>query len=119
MMTRLAPRFQNAMHFAERDQRLGEVLKRGPAEQEIEAVVLEGHAGGVPQPEVDLDVRLGRVAPRDVDERLADVETGDVVISQPGQLDGEVPRPGRNFQHAASGGNLPGDPPGERLELSE
>ena len=44
----LPPGFKHAVHFAEGLQRLGEVLKRRAAEQEVEAVFLERHAGGVP-----------------------------------------------------------------------
>ena len=90
----LAARFEHAIHLLECAERVREVLERGTAKDKVKAVLFEWHSRRVPLPKIHIDFRFLRVPVRDLNKRLADVETGDMVAAEFGQFDGEYPGPG-------------------------
>jgi len=73
----LAAGLQHAAHFLQCANGLAEVLESRAANQEIEGVVGERHAGCVALAEVYADAAFGCLLTCDLDKGVADVESGD------------------------------------------
>ena len=87
------------MHLGDGAPWQGEVLERGLADDQVEGLVGEGHLGHVALAEFDLDPGPAGVLGGDLDEGAADVEAGHLEASEPGDLDRQVSRSGRDLEH--------------------
>src|SRR6266567_2289886 len=74
---RRAAMAKDSMHFGEGALRLREVLECGLADDQVEGLGGERHAGHVSLAEVDAYMCLGGISARDLHECVADVEPGD------------------------------------------
>jgi hypothetical protein len=70
-------------------------------------------------PEVDVHARLGGFLAREFDKGMADVESGDRVRTELGELDGEIARARRDLEHGATGRELAADSQRELCEFVE
>ena len=115
----MASTFEHAAHFLQGTNRLSEVLESRAAQEEVESIVREGHLGSIALPEVDVHARLGGFLAREFDKGMADVESGDRVRTELGELDGEIARARRDLEHGATGRELAADSQRELCEFVE
>ena len=94
-----AARLQHAPHLAKGSHRIGEILEGRAAEQEIKAGFRKRHLRSVSFAEIHLDVFLLGISFGDLHKALADIEAGDFVFSDFGQLNRKEARTRRNFEH--------------------
>ena len=94
-----AARLQHPPHLAKRAHGIGEILERRAAQQEIKAGFGKRHLRGVSFPEIHLDLFLPGIPFGDLHEAFADIQAGDFVFSDLGQLDRKEARTRRDFEN--------------------
>jgi len=105
------------VHFTQRGHRIAEILECRAADDEVECLVRKRQRGGIALAELGIDGRPGRLLGCHADERSADVDAGDPIVSELGKLDREIAGARRHFEHTRARRHLRGDPPGAGLEV--
>src|SRR5438067_3473566 len=100
---------QDPMHLGKGALRQGEVLERGLADDQVEGFGGERHGGHVSLAKVNRHVGFSRVSARDLHERVADVEPGDLKPSQPRDLDRQVAGTRCHLEHRGAIGQPGGE----------
>src|SRR6202008_1776522 len=97
-------RAENAVHFVERLDGLGEILESSGAINEIKGIAGKGQGRGVAEPEVDAHACFAGIVLGNFDKGPADIEPGNLEISELCEFDGEKSRAGSDFEHAGTTG---------------
>jgi hypothetical protein len=93
------------MHLFQGARRVGEILEGSSAKKKVERFVTERHRGSVAMAKVNPHPCFCSIRAGYLNKSLAYVQSSDLIVAEFRKFDGEIPRPGSDFEHATSGRN--------------